>query len=697
MRQRRAGWYGLLAVSAGLLVAVPALLAIANVQDWRALAAAAAISPVAALFAWVGRDRLTALAQHRDEQAKQLASGTFTPGGRLPRVREITDPIAVGVHPAPLRDPTEDGDPLSRDRVPVYVPRDIDLRLRDVLNHSGFLLLVGDSTAGKTRTAYEAMRATLPDHVFIAPEGRDGLSAAIEAAAKMRRCVLWLNDMEHYLGSEGLTRMAITELLAGNNHHRIILATLRAAEESRLTGAETAPGEEGRQLQYDTQAVLDQADRIFLERNFTGTERGRAREMAEEDPRISDALVHSGSYGLAEYLACGPELLREWENAWARGTHPRGASLIEAAIDCCRAGYTSPLPRALLSDLHVGYLSERGGARLRPEPEDRAWEWATRLRPSGNALLHPVGNDTFEVFDYLIDVVQRRTPAGQYVPERTLITALAYASPADSLSIAGAAYSQGRYQLAEHALRQATEHDRHRPDHPDALARRSNLAALLRRLGRLDEAEREARAVLNSRIQVLGPEHPHTLASRSILVTILRDLARFEEAEEEGRRVLSSRIRVLGDLHRSSLASRCILATVLGELGRLEEAKQEAQAALNGRILVLGPEHPYTLASRSNLAIIMSGLGQIEEAEREGRAALNGRIQILGPEHPDTLASRSVHSVVLYRLGRLEEAEEAGRTVLDGRTRVLGVHHPDTLASQAQLDLILDAQRRPAP
>ncbi|WP_165966677.1 tetratricopeptide repeat protein [Actinomadura sp. 7K507] len=682
-------------MSGALLVAAPTLLTIANVKDWRALVAAATIGPIAALFAWVGRERFTALAQHRDEQAKQLAMGTFTPGGRLPRVKEITDPIAVGVHPAPLREPREDADPLSRDRVPVYVPRDIDLRLRDVLNHPGFLLLVGDSTAGKTRAAYEAMRAILPDHTFISPEGRDGLSVAIEVAAKIRRCVLWLNDLEHYLGSDGLTRKAVTELLAGNKHHRIILATLRTAEESRLTGAETAPGEEGRQLQYDTQAVLDQSDRIFLERNFTSSERGRARKIAKEDPRIDDALVHSGNYGLAEYLACGPELLREWENAWARGTHPRGAALIAAAIGCRRAGYTSPLPRALLSDLHVGYLSERGGARLRPEPEDRAWEWATYLRPSGNALLHPVGNDTFEVFDYLIDVVQRRTPAGHYVPERTLITVLAFASPADSLSIAGAAYSQGRYQLAEHALRQATEHDRHRPDHPDALARHSNLAALLRRLGRLEEAEQEARAVLNGRIRVFGPEHPHTLASRSILVTVLRDLGRLEEAEEEGRRALNGRIRVLGDQHRSSLASRCILATVLGEMGRLEEARQEGESALNGRIRVLGAEHPYTLASRSNLAVILSELGKLEEAEQEGRAALNGRLQILGPEHPDTLASRSTLSVVLHRLGRLEEAEEEGRTVLESRTRVLGVYHPDTLASQAQLGLVLNDLDQP--
>jgi tRNA A37 threonylcarbamoyladenosine biosynthesis protein TsaE len=42
--------------------------------------------------------------------------------------------------------------------------REIFSRLRERLAPGGFVLLVGDSTAGKTRAAFEAMAATLPKH-----------------------------------------------------------------------------------------------------------------------------------------------------------------------------------------------------------------------------------------------------------------------------------------------------------------------------------------------------------------------------------------------------------------------------------------------------------------------------------------------------------------------------------------------------
>jgi hypothetical protein len=53
----------------------------------------------------------------------------------------------------------------------------------------------------------------------------------------------------------------------------------------------------------------------------------------------------------------------------------------------------------------------------------------------------------------------------------------------------------------------------------------------LRRLGRLEEAETEHRAVLEARVRVLGTEHPETVKSRDGLNTVLRDLRRLKKAE----------------------------------------------------------------------------------------------------------------------------------------------------------------------
>jgi hypothetical protein len=69
-------------------------------------------------------------------------------------------------------------------------------------------------------------------------------------------------------------------------------------------------------------------------------------------------------------------------------------------------------------------------------------------------------------------------------------------------------------------------------EHPNTLTSRNNVA-LLRDLGRFEDAEAEHRAEWEASVRVLGAEHPHTLTSRSNLAIVLRDLGRLEEAEAE--------------------------------------------------------------------------------------------------------------------------------------------------------------------
>jgi tetratricopeptide (TPR) repeat protein len=671
-------WF--IAAAGALLVAAPVVLTAAEVKDWRWLTAAALVAAVAALFAGVGKARLERAVQRSDSRAEELAKGTFTPGGKLPRVRDVTDPIGmIGVHPAARRDDS------GGDRVPVYVPRDIDDRLRAELARRGFVLLVGDSTAGKTRAAFEAVRAVLPDHVLVVPDGREGVPAAVAAAVTLRRCVLWLNDLDRFVGAGGLSAKSVSEVLAGVGHHRVIVATLRAVEEDRITAGRD--GAEGRQVQRDSQAVLDQAHRIFLERRFSTAEQERAADLAEDDVRIADALTHADTFGIAEYLASGPQLFTEWENAWSKGHQPRAAALIAAAIDIRRAGYTAPLTKALLQEAHTLYLDQRGGSRLNPEPEEKAWQWATRIRDSGNAPLHTTDGETHEVFDYLLDTMQRRTPAGDQVPQKTITTALHHAAPADAVSIGATAQNHGLYRLAEIAINQALTayHDQHGAEHPSTLISRSNLASVLCDLGRLQEAEAEYRAVLEAQVRVLGAEHPSTLDSRSDLASVLGDLGRFQEAEAECRAVLEASVRVLGAEHPSTLTSRNNLASVLRDLGRFQQAEAEHRAVLEAQVRVLGGEHPSTLISRSNLASVLCDLGRFQEAEAEHRAVLEVRTRVLGAEHPSTLDSRSNLASVLCDLGRLEEAEAEHRGVLETQVRALGAEHPSTLTSRSNL------------
>ena len=622
-----------LLIVAGLavLAVVPAVLRVMGVTNAWALGSATVVATVVAAVAVVWQERYKRVAQRRDEQSLKIEEGCLVlPSGRLPRVREISDPIALGVHPSVPAEPTgvDAGESVPGSRVPTYVPREIDEQLRECLARGGFVMLVGHSTAGKSRTAYEAMAATLTDHVLIAPTDREALAAAVGKAADTTTCVLWLNDLENFLGSGGgLTRTQITRLLSGDGHHRVILATLRAVEERRFTEEVEGVDDSARMVNQQARETLEQAHRIGLARLFTSEEQDRAQARSW-DPRIADALEHAGEYGIAEYLAAGPELLRDLDNAWEAGTNPRGAALVAAAIDCRRGGYSSALPKQLLEEMHEAYLEHRGGHRLRPEGLDEAWAWVTKRRRSTTALLQPItDNNAVEVFDYLVDHVQRRASGSERVPEQVITAALRYASTSDADTIADLAYAQGRYLLAMQAWSQAYTGllADHGEEHPDTLTSRDNLAHVLNRLGRLEEAEVEHRAVLQIRRRVSGEEHPDTLTSRDNLALVLNGLGRLEEAEAEHRAVLEIRRRVSGEEHPDTLISRGNLALVLGDLGRLEEAEVEHRAVLRIRRRVLGEEHPSTLTSRGNLAHVLHGLGRLEEAEAEHRAVLRIR------------------------------------------------------------------------
>ena len=611
------------------------------------------------------------------------------PGGQLPKIGQVGDPILLGVHPSSSIQgdiPVPGGGPLL-ERVPAYVPRDADDELRQRVAIGGFVLVVGDSSAGKSRAAYEAITA-LPDHALIVPQNRDSVAMAISKAASTRRCVLWLDDLENYLGTGGLTRAGIARLLGGKRCHRVIVATLRAAEEALLTGEAAGP-EGGRQTCRDARDVLELAHRIPLPRIFSQSEQERAIAQAW-DPRIAEALTNADIYGVAEYLAAGPELLRDWEDAWSSNTdprapsHPRGAALIAAAIDIRRGGYASPLPRSMLEEVHDHYLRERGGSRLRPEPLAEAWMWATKARRATTALLQVVGDQHIQVFDYLLDTMQRRGNPGDHVPDGILEVALAVSAPVDAENIASTAYYHGRYHLAEAAWLRAysAQSEALGPEHPNALAARGAHANVLRELGRDTEAESEHRAIADIAARVFGPEHPLVLESRNGRAFAMIRLGRFQEAEEELRAVRDVSSRALGPEHDVTLTSRHLRAIALDHLGRLAEAEAENRFVLGAWIRDSGPEDASTLYSRGNLASVLYDAGKFEEAESEARAVLDIRTRVLGPEHPDTLHSRTFRAYVLRELGRDTEAESEHRAIADIAARVFGPEHPDALAAR---------------
>jgi hypothetical protein len=122
----------------------------------------------------------------------------FTRRRGVPTVSAIRDLRDLNVTPA--RD-TRGG------AISPYVRRDADDDLDRFLDEDAFVVLVGESKAGKTRMAAEAIKRKFPDRRLIYPSGAQSLAKLLAAGLNLDNSVVWLDELQTYLGDAGLGRL----------------------------------------------------------------------------------------------------------------------------------------------------------------------------------------------------------------------------------------------------------------------------------------------------------------------------------------------------------------------------------------------------------------------------------------------------------------------------------------------------------
>lgn len=534
------------------------------------------------------------------------------------RVEDV-EPLKIGVH----RAQSEDGN-----AVPPYIDRDIDEAFRGKLSlaakRGGALLLVGDSTAGKSRAAYEAMVAVLPKHRIFVPETASDLRQSVVSLVTSReRCVVWLDNLEQYLGVDGITPQINSYLTQAQV---VLLATLRAEQFRVLRQAdliEPAADHSHKAHRHDMSVaakVLDQIDVTIIERRWSNREIERAAEVS--DSRIRDALAHQDTYGIAEYLAAGPKLMQEWKLAWTPGANPRGAAMVSAAVDMTRAGLAGALPLQLIESAHEYYLETAGGTLLRPEVYSDALNWAAMRRYGITSLLLPRdSNNSYRPFDYLVDSVARDEQS-ESVPDQTWESILIYATQGeiDLLAVGAAAYRQKRYDIAELAWEKlANEGD---------VEAAYSLGRLFKFTERPNDAEKQWRFAAGK----------GNMDAATDLGIILEEQERYGDAETWLAMAASK-----NDTHAAYH-----LASVLHHLGRRKEAERWYRfSASEGN----------SSAAASGLGRLLNDAGRLQEAERWLRQA--------APTQPAAAVNLGL---LLARDGRLEEAEQAWRLAAEKST-----------------------------
>lgn len=658
------GW----GVAAGAAAAVAVVSAAARSLPGVAASVVAAVA-VAVGGVWSARaNQVLAAEPDRTRRSRELFTGS---AGRLPRVRELTDPVLAGVHPAAVAIAPVPG------RVPPFVRRDRSDQLEAALRAGSSVLLVGDSAAGKSRAAFEAMRACLPEYVFIRPAGRAAVPVMLEAARRERRSVLWLDDLERYLGAGGLTAGQLAALLADGKRQVVVLATMRAQERARFSPRNSLGSDPGAaEVARSGLEVLEMATEIRLERTWTPPELDRARQLAG-DERISAALKHADRFGLAEFIAAGPQLLADWRDGWAPGTHPRGAAVVATAVDALRAGYRGPLPGSLLRELHEHYLRARGGAALRPEGWEEALGWATEPLQATSSLLSRDEEGRYEAFGYLPDAVDS-SPDPVPVPDVTWRTLIGAADLHQADDIGWAAYSCASWAHARDAFRKAVDGGYW----PAAIG----LSACA---GEVFGSAQEAAEILRSAIAAAeasdGHERMGLLRLRANLSWWTGQGGNPESAFALARDVLAESTRVLGPDHPDTLHRRLSVARWTGEAGDPATALQLAHAAAADCATTLGPAHPQTLNARFETALWTGKAGDATGAVQLFRALDTDLGSVQDADLSYLVDVRTNLAVWLVTSGDFADSIGLVRRNADDAAKTLGEEHVSTLMAQQML------------
>ncbi|MFJ8405784.1 hypothetical protein ACIQ9K_35660 [Streptomyces microflavus] len=396
---------------------------------------------------------------------------------------EQWEPHALEVHPA---GPAPGGSGSVEQRVlPGYVRREHDRLLAEAVREAGqggsrMVVLVGESSTGKTRACWEAVQPLAEKgwrlwHPFDPTRAEAALEELHEVGP---RTVVWLNEAQHYFGDrlvgERVAAAVHALLIEPERAPVLVLGTLWPKYFKQYTALPDTEGEEDPHsrvrelLAGRTESVPEAFDAAALA--------AASVLAAGGDGLLADALTRARADGrLGQDLAGGPALLERYRNG-----SPAARALLEVAMDARRLGVGLHLPQAFLTDAAPDYFHDSDWDQLTEDWAEKAYaELAEHVhgkqaplrritprpqrRPPGPSALTGVPTPrprvpVFRLADYLEQhgTTSRRhrcPPASFWDAAHTHIN-----QPDDLYSLAQAAENRYRLQWAHHLYQRASDH-----------------------------------------------------------------------------------------------------------------------------------------------------------------------------------------------------------------------------------------------
>jgi tetratricopeptide (TPR) repeat protein len=378
--------------------------------------------------------------------------------GRVPRLAELGD-VELGVTPTRYTASSEDE----------YVPRrTADDPLRKVLacaeSPFPFVVLHGDSKAGKSRTMIEAARYVWPHAPTIVPVDGQALAELMRLepplSLETSPAMVWLDDVS----VSDLDALSATVLDEWSKRALIVATmTTTAYQNAMRTGSEV--GATGR-------GALRRAVARELPFDLSKNERAEGQRLYPHEQLSADDGDRPVSIG--EVLVAGEELVGRLHAG--RRDCPAGLAIARAAVDARRAGVLRPIDEAELKLLFPPYLRQvNTGIAPTTKQFAAGLTWAATPVASQVAILRPVAKSQWEILDYIIEAESgEHNHTARPIPGflwRELLTAT---TPADALTIGYTSYLADHIDIAIDSMRKAQQH-------PPTAARGAFLLGLLLR------------------------------------------------------------------------------------------------------------------------------------------------------------------------------------------------------------------------
>ncbi|MFF3067168.1 hypothetical protein [Kitasatospora sp. NPDC057936] len=324
----------------------------------------------------------------------------------------LDSPYALEVH-KPI---VIDGAPAG---LPAYMARAHDGALRSALlgKNPQLIVLVGGSSTGKTRAAYEAIKELPQGWSFyhpIAPSKPEALLAFLEGGARPEKTVVWLNELQDYLFPPIMgERVAASLRVALSRKSETLFIGTMWPIYWREVMTQASPAED--RFSQSRALLSGMTHRIDITPDFPNS---MLEEHARLDSRVRIAVDLSNGR-VTQYLAAGPALLEFFKDS--REVSPTAWAVLSTAMDwSAMSGLNTATPEFLRSAA-PGYLTEEEWGATDAEWFSQATDLLGRQLKGATAPLARLrsqrgasGDFTYKLADYLIQHAQqerKRSPA----------------------------------------------------------------------------------------------------------------------------------------------------------------------------------------------------------------------------------------------------------------------------------------------